>query len=352
MIMKKIFIIAAVLSFALLQACKKDKLVTVGDIQAPVLTSPAADTAIIVTAADSSQVFNIKWKPATYGVSAVVSYFVQIDSAGNKFAQSVTLGNVSSANPLALSLSYGTLNSLLTSGLGLRPNVSTPLELRVGSAIYGKDTVYSKIIKIAFTTFKGVDMLWLPGSYQNYTPATAPTIPLQSANMFEGYAYFSAAGNFKFTSAPDYNHINYGDGGAGKLTTDGNAGGIGYNSAGVYLLDANISTLTYSATYISSFGIIGTATVGQWDTSTPMTYNQATGLWTITTALAAGALKFRANNGWDVNYGPPDPNSLTGTLIFNDSNSINIVNAGTYTITMDMTQKTKTGVYLYSVVQN
>jgi len=117
------------------------------------------------------------------------------------------------------------------------------------------------------------------------------------------------------------------------------------------LLDANTSTLTYSATYISTFGIIGTATVGQWNTSTPMTYNQSTGLWTITTALTAGALKFRANNGWDINYGPSNSDNLTGSMIFNDSSSINIVNAGTYTITIDMTQSKQVG-YLYTVVPN
>lgn len=347
--MKKIFIIAAVLSFALLQACKKDKLANVGNVQAPVLTSPSADTAIIVTQADSSQTLKISWKSATYGVSAVVSYFVQVDSAGKNFSKLVNLGNVTSAN--SVSLSYGTLNSLLSNGLNLAPNAPTSVELRVGSAIYGKDTVFSKVVKIALTTFKGVDRLWLPGSYEGYAPASAPTIPKQSANMFEGYAYFSAAGNFKFTSAPDYNHINYGDGGSGKLTTDGNAGGIGYNSAGVYLLDANTSALTYSATYISTFGIIGTATVGQWNTSTPMTYNQSTGLWTIKTTLTAGALKFRANDGWDINYGPSNSDNLTGVLIFNDPGAINIVNAGTYTITIDMTQSKQVG-YLYSVVQN
>ncbi|WP_183574056.1 SusE domain-containing protein [Mucilaginibacter sp. X5P1] len=346
--MKKIFIIAAVLSFALLQACKKDKLANVGNIQAPVITSPSADTAIIVTAADSSQILKINWKSASYGVSAVVSYFVQVDSAGKNFSTLVNLGNLTSAN--SVSLSYGTLNTLLTNGLNLAPNAPTSVELRVGSAIYGKDTVYSKVVKIALTTFKGVDRLWLPGSYEGYAPANAPSIPKQSPNMFEGYAYFSAAGNFKFTSAPDYNHINYGDGGNGTLTTDGNAGGIGYSSAGVYLLDANTSALTYSASLISSMGIIGPATPGGWNASTAMTYN-GNFVWSITINLIGSQpLKFRANDAWTINYGPA-VDALTGVLQFNNPGAITIASDGNYTVTIDMSQS-KTNAYTYTIVKN
>jgi len=82
-----------------------------------------------------------------------------------------------------------------------------------------------------------------------------------------------------------------------------------------------------------------------------MTYNVSTGLWTITTSLTAGALKFRANDSWDINYGPTNPNALSGAIVFNNPNAITITTAGTYTITMDMTQTVQKG-YLYSVVQN
>ena len=234
--------------------------------------------------------------------------------------------------------------------MALTPNALSTIEIRVASAIYGKDTVYSKPVKVALTTL-AVNQLWLPGSYEGYNPAAAPTIPSVTPTTYEGYAYFSAAGNFKFTSAPDYNHINYGDGGNGTLTTNGNAGGIVYNSAGVYLLDADITNLTYSATYISTFGVIGTATPQGWNASTPMTYDQSTGFWSIKIALVPGALKFRADDAWTINYGPLDANALTGTLQFNNPGAITINNAGTYTVTIDMTQKKQKG-YYYTVVQD
>jgi hypothetical protein len=348
--MKKLFIIFIALAVSALSACKKAPLVTVAaNIKAPVVSSPANATAIAVTVQDTAQVLNITWQQPDYGVKAVVSYFVQVDSAGNNFKKMVTLGNTS--NTTSLSMSYGTFNSKLIGPLNLAANSATTVELRIGAAIYGADTVYSKPVSIALTTLT-INQLWLPGSYEGYNPAGAPTIPGQATpTQYEGYAYFSAAGNFKFTSAPDYNHINYGDGGGGALTTDGNAAGIGFSPAGVYLLDADIVALKYSATYISTFGIIGPATPQGWNGSTAMAYDQSTGLWSIKIALVPGALKFRANNDWTINYGPADSNALTGILQFNNPGAITIVNAGTYTITIDMTQKTQKA-YLYTIVQD
>lgn len=347
--MKKLLIIILG-SFALLSACKKDKIIQISsNIQPAVLIHPATDTAFVVTAADSSQIFNIKWKTANYGVSAVTSYFVQIDSAGKNFSKLVTLGNTTGYDT-TMSLSYGALNTLVSNALNLAPNAPASLELRVGSAVYGKDTVFSKVVKIALTTFKGVNTLWLPGSYEGYAPASAPTIPMQSPNMFEGYAYFSAPGNFKFTSAPDYNHINYGDGGNGTLSTNGNANGIGYSAAGVYLLDANTSALTYSASLISSMGVIGPATPGGWNTSTDMTY-KGNFVWSITlNLLGNNPLKFRANEAWDINYGPA-VDALTGVLQFNNPGAITIPSDGNYTVTIDMSQS-KTNAYTYTIVKN
>jgi len=347
--MKKILFILFGLTLAVLSACKKDKLATVSqNIKAAVLVTPAADTTIVVTAADSAQVLKIKWKSADFGVQAVVSYFVQVDSAGKNFSKYVTLGNITAKDTLYLS--NGALNTALTNGLNLAPNAATSVELRVGAAIYGKDTVYSKVVKIALTTFKGVTTLWLPGSYQGYNPAAAPTIPMQSPNMFEGYAYFSAPGNFKFTSAPDYNHINYGDGGNGTLSTNGNANGIGYNAAGVYLLDANTQALTYSAQLISSMGIIGPATPQGWNASTAMTYLGGD-IWSITINLVGNnPLKFRANDAWTINYGPA-ADALTGVLQFNNPGSITIPSDGNYTVTIDMSQS-KTNAYTYTIVKN
>ena len=77
----------------------------------------------------------------------------------------------------------------------------------------------------------------------------------------------------------------------------------------------------------TEWGLIGSATAGGWDNSTPMTYNPVTGRWSVTTTLVDGEFKFRANNGWDINLG--------GTLNNLGYNGDNIpATAGTYTITL------------------
>ena len=348
--MRKILIIAMAFGFAMFAACKKEMLATVSNVTAPQLSSPSSGSAIVVTADDSTQMLNVTWSKATFGVAAVVTYFVQVDAAGGNFAQPINLGTLPKDT---LSLTYGALNSKLLNA-GLAANAASDIEFRVGANIYGKDTVYSTPVKMNFTTFKVLapDKLWLPGSYEGYNPAAAPTIPHVTTFYFAGFATFSSPGNFKFTSAPDYNHVNYGDGGNGTLSTNGLANGIGYNSAGQYYLTANIQTLTDTVTYISTFGIIGPATPQGWNGSTPMTFNASTGLWTITLDLVGNSpMKFRANNDWTINFGPVDSNALSGVVTYNNPGAISIVDSGNYTITLDLTQTTHS-TYYYTIVKN
>ncbi len=194
--------------------------------------------------------------------------------------------------------------------------------------------------------------LWLPGSYQGWSPATAPVIYAINDFTYEGYVYINASAGFKFTSAPDWDHINYGDSGTpGLLTTDGSKDGLSLASAGYYKFKVNTNTLAYTIDLINTWGLVGTSTTGGWDISTPMTYDQANDVWKITTDLVSGALKFRANDGWDINYGVGDINALEGTLVF-DAASINIAEAGNYTITLDFSRSASPYQFTYSVKKN
>jgi hypothetical protein len=342
-----------VLATAFLAACKKDdsnKATVSSSIKAPVMSSPAANTAIVVTAADTTQLLKVKWGSADYGVSTVLTYFVQIGTSGSNFSKRTTLGTTSNVD--TLSLTYGALNNAVMGGLGLPANAASAIEMRVGSALAGKDTVYSATTKLNVTTYKELApaQLYVPGDYQGWNPGVAPIIYPVTTFAYEGYAYISNTNQFKFTSAPDFQHDNYGDAGGGKLTTNGNADGVKVAAAGYYKLNVDIKGLTYSAVLINSFGIIGTATPHAWDASTPMTYNPAAKTWSVTVALVPGALKFRANDAWDINYGPADSNALTGNLIQTDG-AITIATAGNYTVTIDMNQTTPKK-YLYTVVKN
>jgi hypothetical protein len=175
--------------------------------------------------------------------------------------------------------------------------------------------------------------LYVPGAHQGWHPDTAPIV--YSPNLdwkFDGYVYMQAGNEFKLTSTPDPNWggTNYGDGGNGTLSTSG--GNLSVSATGFYRLTVDLSKEPYTySTTATQWGLIGSATGGGWDTSTPMTLNTATGEWTVTTTLTGGnEFKFRANDGWDINLGG-DVNNLTY-----GGNNIAVGSDGTYLITLKL----------------
>lgn len=349
--MKKILLIIMALTPGFFSACKKDPKVTVSsNVGAPVLMTPTDGTAVVVTAADSNNTINATWHKANYGVDAVVTYFIQAGVSGSNFKTHIELGQTTKDS---LSMTYGALNNRLINQLHLPANAASDIEVRAGATIYGKDSVFSKSIKLNITTFKQLapEKLYVPGAYQGWNPGAALTIPSVTTYTYEGYIYMNVGDYFKFTGTPDWDHINYGDAGGGKLSTDGNAAGLKVDAPGVYKLNADIENLTYSATLVTTIGIIGTATPHGWDASTAMTYDVASNKWSIKLNLVPGALKFRDNDSWDINYGPADANALSGKLIFNDPGAVTINDAGNYTVTLDMSQSSSKG-YAYTIVKN
>ena len=174
--------------------------------------------------------------------------------------------------------------------------------------------------------------LYVPGNHQGWAPATAPSV--HSTDFMNYSGFVSLDGEFKFTSEKSWDGVNYGAGAKdGALSTDGGAGNLKAEK-GFYLLKANISSLTWSAVLIQTFGLIGSATDGGWDTSTPMTFDAAKSEYSITATLKDGELKFRANDAWDVNLGG-DPEHLT----FGGANIA--VKAGTYKITLSLSDAQK-----------
>jgi hypothetical protein len=175
--------------------------------------------------------------------------------------------------------------------------------------------------------------LYVPGGHQGWNPASAPIV--YSPNLdwkFDGYVYMEAENAFKFTSDPNWDGTNYGNGGNGMLSTDDGVGNLTVSETGFYRLTVDLSKEPYTYTATSTnWGLIGDATPGGWDASTNMTLNAATGEWAVTTTLTGGKeFKFRANNGWDINLGG-DVNNLTY-----GGNNIPVASDGTYLITLKL----------------
>jgi hypothetical protein len=179
---------------------------------------------------------------------------------------------------------------------------------------------------------KRYPVIYVPGSYQGWNVANTFTVLASVANdgNYEGYLYFPEANTeFKFTPAPNWD-TDWGDNGADG-TLDVKGANIKAADPGYYKVNVDLNALTYTLTK-TEWGLVGDATPGGWDTDTPMVYDTAAKVWTVTVDLTAAKIKFRANGAWDINYGD---NGADGILEAGGTD-IQVGAAGKYVVSMKL----------------
>jgi starch-binding outer membrane protein SusE/F len=194
---------------------------------------------------------------------------------------------------------------------------------------------------ISFTTLPDIQTWNIPGDYvaasypgaglSDWSPDKSPQVisTIATPEKLEGYVYMANASNqWKFATQPNWNGPNYGDGGSGKL--DANGGNF-TSPAGFYKLNANSSTMTYTAVK-TVWGVIGDATPQSWNDETALAYNPAARAWQGVVHFTAANWKFRANHDWGFNYGS---DKADGNLKA-DGGNIPVAVAGDYAITLDL----------------
>lgn len=179
-------------------------------------------------------------------------------------------------------------------------------------------------------------LLYVPGNYQGWTPASASTLgsPANDGN-YDGYINIPAGGTyeFKFTPGPDWSN-GLGDGGNGTLSPGG--GNLKVSAGGYYHIFGNTVKNTWSAT-ATTWGVIGSFAASNWGSDVPMVYDAGNNKWTATITTKAGdQFKFRGNSDWGLNYGDNDDK---GSLVGNGNNIGDVTHtpaltAGTHTITL------------------
>lgn len=172
--------------------------------------------------------------------------------------------------------------------------------------------------------------LWVPGNHQGWNPAGAPQVYTTNMDLvYNGHMYLD--GGFKFTGQPAWGPTEYAYGYFGSHSENiSDDGGNLVVAAGYYFVEVNLNTQDVKITE-TQWGLIGDATEGGWDASTPMTYDRGSDTWSVTTTLVGGkAFKFRANNGWDINMG-----GSTDKLLF-DKGNIDVAESGTYKIVLHL----------------
>ncbi|MDP9047139.1 MAG: SusE domain-containing protein [Bacteroidota bacterium] len=353
--MKKIINFTLIAMTCLAVACHKDALVTTMVPISFTSTLKASTNSVVLTATtDSTAVATLTWPAVVYPVKAHVTYTLIADVPTDTIGASpwANATSILAGSDILTKTFKGIDMNALALKLGIAANSTGNVVFRIQA--YQDRATFSNSVTVAVSTYKkiiayshGWSVLNLPGFYQGWSPPTAGTVAAEQTNIYEGYIYMPTSADpnayhFKFTSAPDWNHINYGNGAsAGLLSTNGSAGDLVLPGPGFYELVANTSKLTWSSTPMT-WGIIGDATPGGWGADTQMAYSSTTGLWTVTAAmLSTGSFKFRANNAWNIDFGI----DANGRLAYADNpaypyngslNNLTVPTSGNYTITLDL----------------
>jgi hypothetical protein len=354
--MKKLSLIILAIGLFSLLSCKKD------ETQAVLKSAPGAPSgltvpggaALVLDTANKNVLLKYTWNAANYGAQVIPSYTLQMDKQGNNFSHATALGAVNTL--LTFSVLTSDLNGKLLPLL-FDPSVpeALPMEFRVmtivkdinGNIIDTIKPVYSVAVQQSITPYYApivYPLLNVPGSYQGWNPGDSLTTiaSVGSNDLYEGYMNFPDANTeFKYAKG-DWNN-NWGDDGANGSLEPGGAN-IKAVEAGYYKLNVDMVSLTH--TFLkTTWGLIGDATPGGWDTDTDMAYDAVNKVWTVTVNLTAAKIKFRANKGWDLNYGD---NGGDGSLEPGGADISVPDGAGNYTVTLNLSKP----IYKYKLVKN
>ncbi len=327
-------------------ACEKEEervIIEFGD--APVLTATPTTSVLSRDLADEEAIefswteLPVNWSNPEYAHDGAVSYIFEIDSAGNNFESPVL---VEMGSNLSNTYTVRDFNALLLEE-GFAPEEEAKIEARI-RITNNIETITSNVVNVEATPYS-TDIepayVYVPGAYQGWVPSDAPVLVSAEDNgVYEGIITVNNEGaegeklKFKITSQPNWDGTNYGDGGAGVLSTDGGAGNLSVPEPYTYLINADLNDLSWSAEKYS-WAIVGDAT-GSWDVDTDLTFDNREGIWKTTMELVPGNIKFRLNDLWDTNYGDDD----TSSNVLNAGGAdIPVAEAGTYDIILDLSDE-------------
>ncbi len=336
-----------ILAAVFFTACEDDsKEAVLGTGSAPVLENTDS-TLYTFTEKALEDTFNIfSWQAVKFDVPVAVNYTLQMDLADSNFANAITLMETTETSAEIL---IETINNALLKWEYTSKDTAK-LEARVTARLINEARVLeSNVIEFGVIPFKSETVvieypkIFVPGSHQGWGPdkPDAPFVAsLNSDDKFEGYVYFSAGDEFKFTDGPSWD-LNWGDDGADG-TLDPNGANIKADVEGMYRLKVDKNALTYTKE-LTNWGLIGDATPGGWGADTDLVYED--GLLKVTLDLTAGEIKFRANDDWALNLGD---NDADGSLEEGGAN-IAVADPGNYTVVLDLSNAPS---YTYTVTKN
>lgn len=363
-ITKSIFALLAIFTLSCSVEDVQDRPIIQG-VDSPVLTAPTSGAVYVLKPENASaQAERFTWESANYAGNVEVAYTVEMDKKGNAFKSPKVLASRKSENQASVSVEIMNGAAL---ALNSTPFAPAEFEVRVKSTV-GTDVMVSNVIGIVVTPYTTENpKLYVIGGFLSASGygadwTTATTLPALSASAygktdFEGYVNFDDGNSqYKFipqntSFAGDYGNATGPDGtftGLLLQTGESNAGLPAPKAAGYYKINADTAALTYSVT-ATAWAVTGSGTPNGWPDNGVqdhnLTYNKTTKVWTVTLNLSANEIKFRANDGWDLNLGDT---KADGVMEYGGDN-IKVPSAGNYTITLDLSSPRN---YKYSLTKN
>lgn len=293
----------------------------------------ASSSTIVLSTTNANQsVLTLSWAPVSFPIKAPVKYALLFDTPSSiigatawKNAVRVEVGE----DVLSKSFLGEDLNKMAIK-LGLPLDVVGKIAVRVEA--YLDRSIFSEPIILTVTPYTkpiASGSIFMPGSYQGWDVSTAAELESTDPGIFKGFVTFPATQGlgFKLTNTRSWSQF-YGAAANGNIV-DGSDTDFSVPTAGSYQITVNLNTSRFIATPYS-WGIIGTATSGGWNTSTKMTYNHQLKQWEYNGPLVAGALKFRLNDAWTINYGPS--NNTDGIMRLDNPGAYDVADSGNYIV--------------------
>jgi starch-binding outer membrane protein SusE/F len=342
----KLFVICALLFLGV--SCENDAILTsLKEVNFSGAIETSTNTVILSIENENESVMTLSWPAVEYPINAPVTYALQFDlpsDTAGATAWGKAIRVEVGVDVLSKAFSGNDLNKMAIK-LGLPVDVTGKIVVRVESTM--DRTIYSDPIELTVTPYEQIVVLgeiYMPGNYQNFNIATAAALAEIQKGVFQGYITVPSGSGlgFKFNSARNWNQF-YGAGVTNSDLVNMSDTDFLLPGEGSFQIKVNTNTLKWTATQYT-WGIIGTATAGGWDNSTNMSYDHQLKVWKFKGTLSAGALKFRLNNSWTINYGPK--NNTDGIMYLDDQGAYDVSEAGTYEVTFSIAEKdATTGLY-------
>jgi hypothetical protein len=323
-----------------LWSCKKDEDRVLSD------ASPAGTLAATATSVDLNiAAGNETAVTFTFPAATVTGYQVPVTSTLQFALKGANFANAQETvvSTTTYSATVAELNKMMLS-LGATIGVPAEMEVRLKSAPAPNAATYSNVLTISGTPYLASAWIYVPGAYHGWGFDTVDSLVSLTGNgVYEGLINIPADQlTFKITPKKAWD-LAYGDGGGDALSTEGSAKDLSAGTPGLKKITVDLNKSTYKIEGADSWGVLGDATAGGWDTAdTDLKFiNDGKGLWKVNISLKVGEIKFRMNDAWTVSLGGSE-----GKLVEKDAPNIKIAEAGNYTISMNPVENT------YTIVKN